>query len=212
MSMLMSNSLGMPVSLCGGSSFFGIFSKMFSEADLLSLLSLFSSSSTSALCVLLKGLRFRKRRAFFKVERFDLWGGKGRRFDFPFWFWWEETTTHDAHVVSIIVAFVVLQNGSLRLCYTLCASECVWVVICVVILLLVSPLSFLSRCTVQPLFPFLWRKNAGCQSDRSIEGRMLMCGAQLKPVNNRGDHVCSRHILLEMTKKDKIRNKNDTSA
>ena len=48
MSMLMSNSLGMPVSLCGGSSFFGIFSKMFSEADLLSLLSLFSSSSTSA--------------------------------------------------------------------------------------------------------------------------------------------------------------------
>ena len=45
MSMLMSNSLGMPVSLCGGSSFFGIFSKMFS-ADLLSL-SLFSSSTSA---------------------------------------------------------------------------------------------------------------------------------------------------------------------
>jgi hypothetical protein len=86
MSMLMSNSLGMPVSLCGGSSFFGIFSKMLSEADLLSL-SLFSSSSTSALCVLLKGLLRRKRRALFVfvvVERFDLWGGKGRRFEFPF--------------------------------------------------------------------------------------------------------------------------------
>jgi hypothetical protein len=72
----------MPVSLCGGSSFFGIFSKMFS-ADL----SLFSSSSASALCVLLKGLLRRKRRALFVfvvVERFDLWGGKGRRFDFPF--------------------------------------------------------------------------------------------------------------------------------
>jgi hypothetical protein len=81
MSMLISNSLGMPVSLCGGSSFFGIFSKMFS-ADL----SLFSSSSASALCVLLKGL-LRKRRALFLfvvVERFDLRGGKGRRFDFPF--------------------------------------------------------------------------------------------------------------------------------
>ena len=128
MSMLMSNSLGMPVSLCGGSSFFGIFSKMFS-ADLLSL-SMFSSSTSAWV---LKGRR--KRRALF-VKRFDLWG-KGRRFDFPFrwWFWWEETA-QDAHVFSIIVAFVVLLSLSLlHSVRVFCALR----VICRVILLLVSP-------------------------------------------------------------------------
>ena len=124
MSMLMSNSLGMPVSLCGGSSFFGIFSKMFS-ADLLSL-SLFSSSTSAWV---LKGRR--KRRALF-VKRFDLWGEKGRRFDFPFC--WE--TTQDAHVFSIIVAFVVLLSLSLlHSVRVFCALR----VICRVILLLVSP-------------------------------------------------------------------------
>ena len=161
MSMLMSNSLGMPVSLCGGSSFFGIFSKMFS-ADL----SLFSSSSASALCVLLKGLR-RKRRAFlFVVERFDLWGGKGRRFEFPFWFWWEATTTHDAHVVSIIVvAFVVPLSLSLLLsvCFlrVTCTLSCCTPPPC-----LASVFSFLSRCV---------------QHSRSF----LLCGGKMRQIDQR---------------------------
>ena len=171
MSMLMSNSLGMPVSLCGGSSFFGIFSKMFS-ADL----SLFSSSSASALCVLLKGLR-RKRRALFLfvvVERFDLRGGKGRRFDFPFWFRCEETTTHDAHVVGIIVvvAFVVVPLSpsllfSLCVCFlrVTCALSC-----CAPPPRLASVFSFLSRW---------WRNTAALsffvaeKCDGSIEGRYV---------------------------------------